>query len=88
MNDNEIIACDILDVAMDIIAQRRKDKDIPHLPSGNDKSKLRDDRKKPKGLDKSDPDSKDTKKDPDLKSGAIEVARSLVAMARELVSEN
>jgi len=71
---------------MEIEAQRRKDKDIGHLPKHLDKSKLRDDRKKPVGIDKKDPDLKDTAKDPDLKAGFVETARSLVAMARELVS--
>ena len=60
-----------------IVAQRRRDKDIGHLPEKRDKSKLRDDRKKPVGIDA---------RDPDLRSGFVEGARSLVAMARELIS--
>lgn len=70
-----------------IVAQRRRDKDIGHLPEKRDKSKLRDDRKKPVGIDPRDPDLNDTKRDPDLKAGFVETARSLIAMARELVSE-
>ena len=69
-----------------IVAQRRRDKDIGHLPEKRDKSKLRDDRKKPVGIDSRDPDLNDTKRDPDLRSGFVETARSLVAMARELIS--
>ena len=60
-----------------IVAQRRRDKDIGHLPEKRDKSKLRDDRKKPVGIDP---------RDPDLRSGFVETARSLIAMARELIS--
>ena len=69
-----------------IVAQRRRDKDIGHLPEKRDKSKLRDDRKKPVGIDSRDPDLNDTKRDPDLKAGFMETARSLIAMARELIS--
>ena len=60
-----------------IVAQRRRDKDIGHLPEKRDKSKLREDRRKPVGIDS---------RDPDLRSGFVETARSLIAMARELIS--
>ena len=87
MNKNEKIARELLGLAREFVAQRRKDKDIPHLPKGGDKSKLRDDRRKPHGLDKSDPDSKDTKRDPDLKTASRKmVARELVRIARVLVA--
>ena len=77
-----------------IVAQRRRDKDIEHLPEKRDKSKLRDDRKKPVGIDSKDPDLNDTKRDPDLKSGGIQMngcrrlmtARMLVRMARVLMA--
>lgn len=72
------------------IAQRRRDKDLAPR-TNNDKSKLRDDRKKPHGLPKSDPDSFDVKKDPDLKKGSakfnrIAIAKSLVRMARLMIA--
>lgn len=87
MNKNEKIAKELLGLVVELVAQRRKDKDIPHLPKGDDKSKLRDDRKKPKGLDRSDPDSKDTKRDPDLKNASSRmVARELLKIARVLVA--
>ena len=86
MEINERIAKELLGLARELVAQRRKDKDRPHLPKGDDKSKLRDDRKKPKGLDKSDPDSKDTKKDPDMRTARVAVARRLVGMARAFVA--
>ena len=60
-----------------IVAQRRRDKDIGHLPEKRDKSKLREDRRKPVGIDS---------RDPDLRSGVVETARSLIAMARALMS--
>ena len=71
---------------MMVVAQRRRDKDIGHLPEKRDKSKLRDDRKKPVGIDSKDPDLNDTMRDPDLKSGSVAAARELVAMARELIA--
>ena len=76
----------LMEVLEMIVAQRRRDKDIGHLPEKRDKSKLRDDRKKPVGIDSRDPDLNDTKRDPDLRSGFVETARSLIAMARELIS--
>ncbi len=45
----------------------------------------RKDRKKPK-MDESDPDFNDTKRDPDLKTSSVKVARELVRLARELVA--
>mgnify|MGYP003306816790 CR=1 FL=1 len=54
-----------------IVSQRRKDKDIGHLPENHDKSKLREDRRKQDGIDKKDPDLKDTKRDPDLRISGI-----------------
>ena len=77
----------LMEVLKMIVAQRRRDKDIGHLPEKRDKSKLREDRRKPVGIDSRDPDLNDTKRDPDLRSGFVETARSLVAMARELISE-
>lgn len=69
-----------------IVAQRRKDVDIGHLPPKVDESKPpRYDRRKPNGIKKGDPDL--SMEDPDLKSGSMEVARELVAMARELLGE-
>lgn len=55
----------------EIVSQRRKDKDIEHLPKSSDKSKARDDKKKSKGIDKSDPDLDDTERDPDMKLSHI-----------------
>ena len=73
-------------------AQRRKDKDIPHLPKKQGDSKLRDDCKKPHKL--KDPDTTqdpDIAGDKDLKKGSrsfdkVFVARRLVRMAKLLVA--
>ena len=81
---------DMLDEVV-LTAQRRKDKDIEFRSKPDNKTKLREDRKKPKGLPKSDPDAKDVKKDPDLKKGGLRsermlVAKKLVRMAKLMIA--
>ena len=66
-----------------IVAQRRRDKDIGHLPEKRDKSKLREDRRKPVGIDSKDPDQNDKKRDRDLRRGIVATKRNLNAKTRK-----
>ena len=74
------------------IQLKRRSKDLLTQQGGGDKSKLRDDRKKPNKLkDKDTTNDPDIKGDPDLKKGGFDserllVARKLIRMARLMLA--